>query len=126
MIVKKLAIALTIAILTVFGLWLILPLVAYLPVSTPEAVGLRWQECKLSNGYSTWQQAEECFGNTAPIQNGEENTAHAERVGMDNFRLQIGPDTYETANVGGIFGVEVFALSVPIFSTEQETGKIIW
>ena len=122
MIVKKLAMGLTIAIAAVFGLWLILPLLAYLPESTPEEVGLRWQECKLSNGYGTWRQAEECFGQAAPIQNGEENNAHAERVGMDNFRLQIGSDTYETGNAGRIFGVEVFVLSRNGFLLSIQAG----
>jgi hypothetical protein len=37
-----------------------------LPVSSPEAAGLIWQECLLAEGYGNWRQAQECFGLPEP------------------------------------------------------------
>jgi hypothetical protein len=109
--VKKIVITLMIVLLGIFALWFVHPQMAYLPESMPEEVGLRWQECKQSGGYGTQQQAKECFGITEPIRNGEQNNVRVERIGMENFRMEIGRDIYETARIGNLFGFEQFVLS---------------
>lgn len=68
-----------------------------LKATTPDATGLTWRECVLSEGYDP-MQAEVCFGQPVPLwnQDAREKANFGERIESDNFRLTIGLDTYYT------------------------------
>ncbi len=109
--VKRIVISLVIGFLMISALWFIHPQMAFLPESTPEEIGLSWQECKLTDGYGSLQQAEECFGPEARFWENDEKLARGERIGLDNFRMEIGQDIYETARIGKLFVFDEYVLS---------------
>ncbi len=83
---------------------------ASLPLSTPEAAGLLWQECDLPDPYSSWQQTEACFGYPLPAWDDAQGSKRAQRIDQWDLRLQIGADTYQTRHLGSVLFNEFFVL----------------
>jgi len=96
-----------------------------LPISTPEAAGLVWQECLLAEGYGNWRQAQECFGLPEPTGEREDGIYYSKRVGMDNFQLNIGEDVYQTHRIGSLFSFEVYYLSRNQWPISIQLGEFI-
>jgi hypothetical protein len=63
--------------------------------TTLDESGLVWQECEESQGYD-WKQAADCFSHSMPLWSDSEKTNFGERVGMEDFRLTSGQNTYKT------------------------------
>jgi len=96
-----------------------------LPVSTPEAAGLIWQECLLAEGYGNWRQAQECFGLPEPTGERGDGINFSKQVGMDNFQLSIEEDVYQTHRMGSFFSFEVYSLSRNQWPISIQLGEFI-
>jgi hypothetical protein len=96
-----------------------------LPVSTPEAADVVWQECLLTEGYGNWRQAQECFGLPEPTGEREDGINYSKRVGMENFQLNIGEDVYQTHRMGSFFSFEVYSLSRNQWPISIQLGEFI-
>jgi len=115
---------------TVVGIILLASLILLLnktelPVSTPEAAGLVWQECLLAEGYGNWRQAQECFGLPEPTWEREDGSNYSKRVGMDDFQLNIGEDDYQTHRMSSFFSFEVYSLSRNQWPISIQLGEFI-
>lgn len=75
----------------------------------PSDVDLSWQECPDTKGFD-WKEAETCFGHSMPLWNDEERVNFGSRIGMEDFRLTIGNDIYETRINDDLFPSEKYTL----------------
>jgi hypothetical protein len=80
----------------------------------PIDVGLSWQECPVTEGSATegfdWKQAESCFGHPMPLWNDEEKVNFGIQTDMENLRLTIGDDIYETRINDNLFPKQKYTL----------------
>ncbi len=76
-----------------------------LPTATPQEMGLDWQECPANGG---WISA--CFDPETYQPDAGERARHGQRIDMQNFRLEIGPDVYWTRSLDFVFMYEIFVL----------------
>lgn len=85
-----------------------------LPPSAPTEMGLHWQECPSIKGSESagfnWKEVEPCFGHAMPYWNDEEKANFGTLVSMENLRLTIGNDVYETMLSDRAFFQEKYTL----------------
>jgi hypothetical protein len=94
-----------------------------LPVSSPEAAGLIWQECQTEEYLSSWQQAELCLGVNEKDQDVEDGFSSSKRTDYDDYWLQIGQDIYQTKRLGGFLSFDVYLLTKNNWPISLQLGQ---
>ncbi len=100
----------------IFFAWRLTSASRTLPVSTPQAAGLRWQECELPNSEGGGVQAQACFGESEGGWVEKELASYGKQIDMFDFRLEIGADVYQTKYSGKLLWYEKYVL----FKNQQE------
>ena len=101
---KKITRYALIIIVAVMTWWIVYPFAVQLPSSTPEEIGLSWQECNQTSDFSA-----ECFRETTPFLHNSESIEYGWKIDTLNYRLKIGQDTYETRLIND-YSYAVFGL----------------
>ncbi len=116
------------------------------PTPSLTDVGLNWKECLVTKGSPkegfNWAEVETCFGHFMPLWSDEENANFGAQVNMENFRITIGNDVYETRLTDNSFPSQKYMLyknddiiqslsgeftSIsPNISLQNVGGKVAW
>lgn len=84
------------------------------PTPSLTGVGLNWKECPVIKGSPeeglNWAEVETCFGHSMPLWSDEENANFGAQVDMENFRIVIGNDVYETKLTDNSFPSQKYTL----------------
>lgn len=106
----------------------------------PAQAGLLWRECPRTQDF--WQQAQDCFGHPMPLWGKDETAIRSQRIDSENFRLDVGSDSYWTQVRSMPFGARPYTLykngwpiktlwgevtaHSPNISLQSRAGIVIW